>query len=161
MSVLAPSIDFRGTESYRLSADLADVTRSRALTWSEPGEADQDELLLGKLGVRGWGRLHHFRMLYQAGWGDGSGKPASPRAIQAVVDFLSRYGVPGGVTPSLFLTERGGIELAWEEDGGTAVQVEFHRNGIEVYREATGVEAELAPNQIAAAARLLAVVHTA
>jgi hypothetical protein len=156
MSVLAPLIDFKGTESYRLSADLADVTRSRALTWSEPGEADQDELLLSKLGVRGWGRLHHFRMLYQAGWGDGAGKPASPRAVQALVSFLDGFNLPEGVTPSLFLTDRGGIELAWEEAGGAPVQVEFHRDGIEVYREAAGVEKEFAPDQAATAARLLA-----
>ena len=155
MSALVPFADFRGTESYRLSADLADVTRSRALTWSEPGEADQDELLLTKLGVRGWGRLHHFRLLYQAGWGNGKGRPASPRAMQALVDFLKNFTLPTGVTPSLFLTDRGGLELAWEERGGAPVQVEFHRNGIEVYRETTGVESELAPDQAYAAASLL------
>lgn len=154
MNHVAPFADFKGTESYRLSADLSDASRSRALTWAVPGEADQDELLLAKLGVRGWGRLLHFRMLYEAGWGNGKGRPASPRAVHALVEFLKQFAVPERITPSLFLTDRGGIELAWEEDGAP-VQVEFHRNGIEVYRESTGTESELAFDEVSQAVKML------
>lgn len=155
MTTLAHYPDFKGSESYRLSADLTDSTRSRSLTWAVPGEADQDELILRTLGIRGWGRLHHFRMLYQVGWGDGGGKPASPRAVHAMVEFLKQSGVPEDITPSLFLTDRGGIELAWEEKGGTPVQVEFYRDGIEIYHEAKGLESELGWDQADDAAALL------
>lgn len=147
MSILTPASDYRGSQPYRLTKDLADSTRSRSLTWSEPGEVDQDELLLKRLGVRGWGRLHHFRMLYDAGWGRGTGKPVSPRAMHALMAFLERFAPQQGITPSLFLTDRGGIELAWEDEGDS-VQVEFHREGIEVYHGARGVEAELGLNEI-------------
>ena len=156
MSPVAAFAEYKGSDFYRLSDDLADATRSRALTWSEPGEADRDELLLSKLGVRGWGRLHHFRLLYQGGWGEGKGRPVSPRTVSALVKFLERFTWPEGVTPSLFLTDRGGIEVAWEEQGGFPVQLEFHRDGIEIYREAEGAEAELAPGDVARAVELLA-----
>jgi hypothetical protein len=156
MSALASLPGFKGTEPYQLSADLADMTRSRALMWSAPGEADQDDLLLSTLGARGWGRLHHFRMLYQSGWGEGCGKPLSPRAVNALLDFLKRFTRPEGVTPSLFLTDRGGVEIAWEEQGECPVQIEFHRDGIEVYRESTGTEVELAPGESNRLVELLA-----
>jgi len=147
---------FGGTESYRLSSELTDDTRSRGLSWAVPGEADQDELLLQKLGTRGWGRLHHFRLLYQSGWGEGKGRPVSPRAVNALIDFLERFTWPEGVTPSLFLTDRGGVEIAWEEQDGCPVQLEFHRDGIEIYREATGTEAELALGEVTRVVELLA-----
>jgi len=147
---------FGSTESYRLSAELTDDTRSRGLSWAVPGEADQDELLLQKLGTRGWGRLHHFRLLYQSGWGEGKGRPVSPRAVNALVEFLERFSWPEGVMPSLFLTDRGGVEVAWEEHEGDSAQIEFHRDGIEVYREATGTEAEVGLGDVPHAVELLA-----
>jgi hypothetical protein len=37
----------------------------------------------------------------------------------------------------VFLTDRGGIELCWEDHSGNAVQVEFTAAGVEYYLAAT------------------------
>jgi len=134
---------------YRLSEDLADEFGSQAVAWPEPGESGRDERMIAKLGVRGWGRLHHFRHFYPPGWGEGGGKPLSPRAVDALDRFLVTAAWPDGVTPSLFLTDRGGVELAWEDRDGSPVQVEFYSNGVELYRESTGLEETVALAQAA------------
>jgi hypothetical protein len=50
---------------------------------------------------------------------------------------------PADVTPSIFLTNDGGIELCWEDVAGKAVQVEFRPGGIEYFLAASGEEAEI------------------
>ncbi|CAN5427382.1 hypothetical protein BH20VER3_BH20VER3_03140 [soil metagenome] len=102
-------------------------------------------------------RLHHFRHYYSAGWGDGSGKPLSPRALEAFYRFMESAKFPGNAKPSLFLTDEGGIELCWEDAAGKAVQVEFKSTGIEFYVEANRIE-DSVPNSEAKelAARLAA-----
>ena len=67
---------------YRVSDDLREDRIGRAVFQPAPGEADREELLLKKLGPRGWGRLRHFRYYYDPGWGDGKGRPLSARALE-------------------------------------------------------------------------------
>lgn len=110
----------------------------------------------GKLGSRGWTRLLEFGLLNPQDAPQEGKKLATPDLVKTLCDFLERFSWPPNTMPSLFLTDRGGIELAWEEAGGAPVQVEFHRDGIELYREATGVETEFASDQVTTAACLLA-----
>ncbi|MDQ8181461.1 hypothetical protein [Pelagicoccus sp. SDUM812005] len=42
--------------------------------------------------------------------------------------------------PSLFLTDEGHLEIAWEDAAGKSVQFEFQNEAIEHYREATNFE---------------------
>jgi hypothetical protein len=127
---------------YRVSDDLREDRIGPAVHLPAPGEADREELLLTKLGSRGWGRLHHFRHYYQPGWGEGHGRQLSPRALEGFFRFLAAAEFPAGQVPSLFLTDRGGLELAWEDADGKPVQVEFTPQGAEFYIAATETEGE-------------------
>ena len=121
---------------YDLSENLRTDSSPPGIRTPPPSEAEREELLLSKLGAKGWGRLHHFRNYYSAGWGDGTGKPLSPRALEVFYRFLQAAQFPQGIAPSVFLTDEGTIELCWEDKRGKAVQVEFRPNDIELYVEA-------------------------
>ena len=114
------------------------------------------KLLLSKLGPKGWGRLHHFRHYYSAGWGDGSGRPLSPRALEAFYRFLESARFPEDSMPSVFLTDDGCIEVCWEDPEGKAVQVEFRPTEIELYLEAKQLEEFVPANEAKELARRLA-----
>jgi hypothetical protein len=81
-----------------------------------------------------------FRNFYASGWSEHDGKMLSPRALTAFFQFLESADFPPHTVPNVFLMDRGGIELCWEDKEGKAVQVEFTRTGAEYYREATGEE---------------------
>jgi hypothetical protein len=125
---------------YELSDNLRTDTPVPGVRTPPPSEAEREELLMSKLGARGWGRVYHFRHYYSAGWGDGSGKPLSPRALESFYRFLQNAQFPQGSVPSVFLTDEGTIELCWEDKRGKAVQVEFRPSDIELYVEADEVE---------------------
>src|SRR6059036_1017365 len=101
--------------AYELDEALREEVVSLAVRSAEPSEADREELVLNKLGTRAWGRLHHFRYFYRQGWGEGSGKPLSPRALEGFHRFVERAQFPEGSTPSLFFTDAGHLELCWED----------------------------------------------
>jgi hypothetical protein len=125
---------------YQLSDNLRDETPVFGLRSSAPSEGEREELLLSKLGSKGWGRLHHFRHYYSAGWGEGSGKPLSPRALETFYRFLESATFPADSTPSVFLTDEGSIEVCWEDSDRKAVQLEFRPAEIEFYIEAQQLE---------------------
>ena len=121
---------------------LTDELRNLALVSSAVQRAAQDEfsreeLLLTKLGPKGWGRVHHFRNYYPSGWG-GNGCVLSPKALDAFFRFVEQATFP--TTPSVFLTDRGGIELCWEDANAKSVQVEFTATGAEFYNAGTDEE---------------------
>lgn len=128
------------TEAYSLTEALQEPVRSESVLRAAPDEVDFEDLLLQKLGARGWGRVYHFRQYYGQGWGRGAGKPLSPRAVEAFRRFLREVSFPAGRQPSIFLTDQGGLELCWEDAGNKSVQVEFTSKGIEFYQEATDQE---------------------
>ena len=140
MSCFIPAGHF---SPYRVSDDLREDRIGPAVHLPAPGEADREELLLKKLGPRGWGRLHHFRHYYEPGWGEGRGSQLSPRALEGFFRFLAAAQFPAGKVPSVFLTDRGGVELAWEDANGQAVQVEFTPQGAEFYVAATEAEGQV------------------
>ena len=125
---------------YQLSDNLRDEALLLGVRPAAPSEGAREELLLSKLGPKGWGRLHHFRHYYSAGWGDGSGRPLSPRSLETFYRFLESAIFPPNSNPSLFLTDAGCIELCWEDAAQKAVQVEFKPTEIEFYVEARELE---------------------
>lgn len=141
--------------SYRLADDLLPAPDAGRLMRAEPGEADREELVLRKLGARGWGRLYHFRHFYGPGWGEGHGRALSPRAVEAFYSFLESAEFPEGIRPSIFLTDDGGLELSWEDAEGKAVQAAFLPTHLEVYRAADEFERELLLGEARVAAMLI------
>jgi hypothetical protein len=123
--------------TYRLTGELQEPVQSESVRHPAPGDVEFEDLLLRKLGARGWGRVYHFRHYYGLGWGAKPGKPLSPRAVEAFRRFLQEASFPKGRQPSVFLTDRGGLELCWEDEKNKSVQVEFTSQGIEFYQEAT------------------------
>ncbi|MBI4027296.1 MAG: hypothetical protein HY360_20085 [Verrucomicrobia bacterium] len=125
---------------YQLSEALREEAIPVAIRRATPSEADREELVLQRMGVRAWGRLHQFRHYYSQGWGESGGKPLSPRALESFYRFLENGRFPEGATPSLFLTDEGCLELCWEDAEGKAIQVEFTSSGAEYFVEAKGIE---------------------
>ena len=142
--------------AYQLSNDLRGEAIPAAFHTAEPSEAAREEMVLKKLGLKCWGRLHHFRHYYAQGWGEGAGKPLSPRALEAFYRFLKTADFSSGRKPSLFLTDDGNLELCWEDSGGKAVQVEFTPAGAEFFIEAQDREGMLPHSEFDELARLLA-----
>jgi hypothetical protein len=117
--------------------------------------SQRKKLLLSKLGSKGWGRLTIFRRYFSARWGDGSGRPLSPRALETFCRFLESATFPQGSKPSLFLTDAGCIELCWEDSSGKAVQVEFRSAEIEFYLEKQDLEGSVPDSEAKELARCL------
>jgi len=120
-------------------------------------QPEMEDVLLQKLGVRGWGRTHYFRNVFQSGWGEhGNGKSLSPRAFEAFLRFLQAVQFPAmDKEPSVFLTDQGTIELCWEDTRGASVQVEFRRNDAEYFLEHSGEEGTMDYRSLLALAQKL------
>lgn len=133
---------------YQLSENLRGSSNPSAIRDTASHEGDREELVLQRLGVAAWGRLHHFRHYYSQGWGDGSGKPLSPRALEGFYRFVSTAKLSPIRPPSVFLTDDGTLELCWEDEDGKAIQVEFTGAGLEIFSEASGEERFLSFDQL-------------
>ena len=145
------------TESYCLSADLLGKGGMENIRMSLPDEAAREELVLSKLGVRAWGRLHHFRHYYSAGWGEHPRKPLSPRALETFFRFLEQVELSTKTTPSLFMTDNGGLELVWEDALDKSVQIEFGSQAIEYFSESRQIEGVVSLSDIPQVARELGI----
>lgn len=127
-----------------LAEGLREPAAASSVRRGAPDEWAREELLLRKLGPKGWGRVYQFRNYYESGWGD-KGRVLSPRALDAFFRFLEEATFPAAKsTPSVFLTDRGGIELCWEDRNGKSMQVEFTGTGAEFYKAATDEEGSVA-----------------
>jgi hypothetical protein len=124
------------TRSYVLSDELQTGRIPNSIQPATLDEAERDELVLQRLGPKGWGRLHQFRNYYSQGWGEGNGRPLSPRSLEAFFRFLEAFPDIREREPSVFLTKRGHLELCWEDSVGKAIQVEFTPSEAEYYVEA-------------------------
>ena len=135
--------------SYSLAEGLREPAAASTVRRGVPDEWAREELLLRKLGARGWGRVYQFRNYYESGWGEKS-RVLSPRALDAFFRFLEHATFPNATTvPSVFLTDRGGIELCWEDRNGKSVQVEFTGTGADFYNAATDEEGTVALDGLA------------
>lgn len=75
------------------------------------------------LGDHASARFDEFSQ-YRDGWDFGRGRRLSAGSVAALELFLAAY--PSFPTrPSLFLTQDGNLELAWEDDAGNRTDVEF------------------------------------
>lgn len=138
-------------DSMRELAPIASIFRAM------PDEGHREEVLLKKLGPKGWGRVHHFRCYYEGGWGSGN-RSLSPKALDAFHRFLDLVALPTtGNSPSVFLTDRGGLELCWEDSDGKSIQVEFCQDGIECFRASSDDESFVGFDKIERIARELSV----
>lgn len=121
---------------YVLNVDLRETSQCQGAQRISFDESAREDLLIKKLGSKGWGRVHHFRNFYQPGWGEGYGQMLSPKAVEAFFRFLETVTFSQEKPhPSVFLTDSGGIELCWEDSAGKAIQFEFKRDGIGFYSE--------------------------
>lgn len=128
---------YQVTESMVSYSTEANSERIRI---SEPGESEHDELLLNKLGEKGWGRFHYFRNEFSSVWGDGEGRPLSPKSQETFFTFLRISNISKEINPSLFLTDNGHLEICWEDASGNSIQFEFGPYESEVYLEASETE---------------------
>jgi hypothetical protein len=119
---------------------------------------EQDDLLLKKLGVKGWGRVQHFLRFYSECWGhEREGQPVSPRSLASLLKFLEAVDFGADWKPRVYLTDDGHFELAWEDADGKSVQVEFtSQNGVEYYLESQDIEGSTPLNQLSDLAKVLA-----
>ena len=141
--------------AYRLVDDLREPMGSPTVHRISMDELPFEQALLEKLGARGWGRVHHFRNYYNTPWGERSAAPLSPRALAAFTRFVQAAAFPPGKPPSVFLTDRGGLELCWEDAQGLARQVEFNSDAVEFYIAATGTEGTFALDAMEELVRVL------
>ncbi|MEZ5305071.1 MAG: hypothetical protein R3F11_31175 [Verrucomicrobiales bacterium] len=137
--------------SYRLSDRFGNPTeepqQSRVRAF-EPGQAAQEQLVLSKLGVNGWGRWQYFRLCFSDGWGEAHQRPLSPKSQEMFIEALKHLQIPAGVRPSLFLTDEGFLEIAWKDSEGKATQIEFGPHEFEVYSEPAGEEGRFPYDQL-------------
>lgn len=123
---------------------------------AEPRGWERQAVVLRKLGPKAWVRVSLFRNYYEPGWGE-NGKVLSPRALEAFFRFVEGATFPAGKrSPSLFLTDGGGVELCWEDRNGKPVQVEFTTTGAEFYEAATEAEGSVPFEGLAELCRRLA-----
>lgn len=93
--------------------------------------------------------MYQFQNYYTNGWGE-KGTVLSPRALDAFFRFMEEASFSSGKSgPSVFLTDRGGIELVWEDRNGKSVQVEFTGTGAEFYEAATENEGQVSVDGLA------------
>lgn len=119
-------------------------------------ESGREDLVLRKLGPRAWRRLYQFRHLYEAGWGGGTGRMLSPRALEVLYRFIEQPAFAPLLEPSLFLTDEGHLELCWDDKTRGAVQIEFTPAGAEYYFERTAEEGFILTAEVAELVRRLA-----
>lgn len=133
------SLDFWHSENYP-SAYLG----TSAVRESLPREAFSDQLVLRKLGFKGLTRLRQFQTEYQGGWGQGKGKPLSPKAVRVLFCFLEALTFPDSIVPSIFLAESGSLGLAWEDRSGQSIEMTISGNSIDYFTERDGKEESVA-----------------
>lgn len=137
MSIKFPFADPR---VYRLDDDLrSNIDQGM---WSSTLSADEQDLLIKKLGDRGWGRMLLFTKYYKTGWGEGN-KEVSPRGQAAMLRFLEHVDFRVNADPSVFLSDDGELQIAWNDENGLAVQILFGPGSIEVFHEAQRREESL------------------
>jgi hypothetical protein len=139
----ATIIDYWQSEDY-ISAYLG----TPAVRKSLPGEARTDQLVLRKLGFRGLTRLRQFQTEYQGGWGEGEGKPLSPKAVRVLFHFLEASNFADSIVPSIFLSKAGSIGLSWEDRKGNSIEVTISGNLIDYFTERDGREESVTVDRV-------------
>jgi hypothetical protein len=108
-------------------------------------------LVYAKLGETAWQRFANFSQ-----WPDGWSGPHS-RAVSWITyrnfeKFLSQARFATSRPPSLFLTDAGHIELAWEAHDGSTIHITFTQDGADYFIESSAEESSVAENELEALA---------
>lgn len=106
--------------------------RRLGMGFSRPS-GDLDTRARTVLGENAAARLAEFRQ-YRDGWDLGRGRRLSAGSVKALERFLDAD--PRFPTrPSLFMTQGGALELAWEDLSGRRIEVEFLPDAYLYYAE--------------------------
>lgn len=122
---------------FRPSAPVVEV---RAV---DPGQFEQYEVLIDKLGRHGWGRVMYFEKHYSRPWGQRAEcSPFSKESLRRLYSFVEK--MPNlEPLPSVFLTDSGNLELGWKNELGQVVSIEFTPSHMEYYIEKFNEEESL------------------
>jgi hypothetical protein len=93
------------------------------------------------LGNNNLDRFNKFKE-FLPGWDYGEGKPLSLRSAAVMQYFANRFS-NFTTKPSIFLSTDGNLELAWENNSGQAVELEFFPDKIEYYVESIEKEDQI------------------
>lgn len=129
-------------KAYTLDPRMQEVQRPGA--WPAPLSPHEEDLLIQKVGARGWVRMLQFTQFYGPGWGEGHNKQLSPKGRAAFLQFLQLVELREGADPSVFLTDLGELEMSWDDRTGKPIQLVFGPKGVLVYVESQDRE-ELMP----------------
>ena len=137
---MTPTLYQYEPQPYVLVKGLQDYAKPSSVRSTEPADSGRQAVLLHKLGEKAMVRVRRFRNCFASAWGE-NGKALSPRALDAFFRFVEGATFPeGNRSPSVFMTDEGGLELCWEDRNGKSVQVEFTAKAVEFYEGATEEE---------------------
>lgn len=141
---MSTTLQYPAERVYKLDKPLEE-TRTYD-SWSTLLSADDQDIILQKLGPRGYGRMLAFTQFYTTGWGEGN-KQVSPRGLSAFLRFLKQVTFRKGADPSVFLSDDGELQVAWNDESGQAVQLLFGPKTIDVFHEAKRRDDSVALNE--------------
>lgn len=141
---MSTTIRYRPERIYHLEKPLEEAPVFDS--WSTLLSVDDQDMILQKLGQRGYGRMLAFTQFYTTGWGEGN-KQVSPRGLSAFLRFLKQVKFREGADPSVFLSDDGELQVAWSDPSGQAVQLLFGPKTIEVFHEAKRRDDSVALNE--------------
>lgn len=130
---MSTMIRYRPERVYHLEKPLEETPVYDS--WSTLLTVDDQDLISQKLGSRGYGRMLAFTQFYTTGWGEGN-KQVSPKGLSAFLRFLKQVTFREGADPSVFLSNDGELQVAWNDQDGQAIQLLFGPKSIEVFHEA-------------------------
>lgn len=113
------SIRLSDWSTFTLSASAYGLKGTNSLS-------PQAAALIGGNGLR---RFQEFGE-YPSGWDGMHSRPLNPLSIASCNLFASSI-TNAPVEPSIFMTRRGNLQLAWETNGGKHVELEFSPSKIE------------------------------
>lgn len=137
MNLCAPNNTYQVASWLAFPTEESQVRHHRV---SAPGQAMRERLVAEKLGSNGWKRWQYFLNNFSGRWGDEGQQPVSPRSQESMLKALEMLEFRSATHPSLFLTDDGYFEVAWSDQNGKAVQIEFGPNEFELYVESSGIE---------------------
>jgi hypothetical protein len=125
-------------------------------SWVEKGlPAHLPGLVYAKIGSAALQRLNDFRQ-WPAGWNQGSGDEIAWGTLQNFASFLSDARFRTGNPPSLFLTDSGHLELAWEARDGSVMNASFTPAGASYFFEGSNEEGEVSASELSKFAAVVA-----
>jgi hypothetical protein len=141
-------------DSYTGLAKIWDDFAVGVSSWSKCAQlklkptCELDQNAKNIIGDSGVGRFEQFTLLTR-GWDGGEGEELSPYSVGAFLHFTRIYQeLFEEVSPSIFITTNGNIQINWEDDSDNVVEIEFFLDYVEYYIEAHDLEDSLPLNNL-------------